>query len=117
MIYFLTGVISCNIHVCLTWRISVDKLTLVCKIDNRHLSVFIDDPIGSTRADCFPGRDDYLCDSYYQNESISQNSKTNEIIYTVHRRINQKINGNWSCRHGTSHDEATVEVTVLGNGK
>lgn len=115
--YISIGVHSCNIPVCLTWRISVDKLILVCKVDDLHNWVFIDDPFGSRRADCFPAIDDSSCDSYKTNESITQNLTTHEIIYTVHGGINNRLNGNWSCRHGTNLHVATVEVTVLEMGK
>lgn len=112
IVMFPKGVNSCNIPVCLTWRISVDKLTLVCIVDDFYHRVFIDDPVGCTRADCFPDIDDPSCDSYKTNESITQNLTTHEIVYTVQVGINNKLSGNWSCRHGTNLHVATAEVTV-----
>lgn len=116
IVIFPTGVHLCSFRVCLTWRISVKKLTLVCKVDGLHLSVFIDDPLGHRRADCFLYKDEALCDAYYKNESITQNPRTHEIVYTWHGQIDNKLNGNWTCKHGSSRDVATVEVTVLEIG-
>lgn len=111
--YILAGINACNLQTCLEWRISVDELTLICKIDNLHLLVLIDDPAGSTRADCYPDTEHTTCESYYENESITQNPTTKEIVYTVHGKIDHHLNGKWSCRHGTRLNVATVEVTVL----
>lgn len=107
------GINACNLQTCLEWRISVDELNLICKINNLHLLVLIDDPSGSTRADCYPDTEHTTCESYYENESITQNMTTKEIVYTVHGKIDHRLNGKWSCRHGTRLNVATVEVTVL----
>lgn len=52
-----------------------------------------------------------VCDSYHLNASIIFNS--NKTIYTEKGHIDNKVNGNWTCRHGTKRDIAQVEVTVL----
>lgn len=113
LFYMKAGINACNLQTCMEWRISVDELTLICKIEHFHLLVLIDDPSGSTRADCYPDTEHTTCESYYENESITQNPKTKEIVYTVHGKIDHRLNGNWSCRHGTRLNVATVEVTVL----
>lgn len=65
------------------------------------------------QADCLPPRPFSKCDPYYKNGSITQNPRTNETIYIVKGKIDNYINGNWTCRHGTRKDVAYVEVTVL----
>lgn len=93
-------------------------MTLTCKVDNLHLSIFIEDPFGKRQADCVQPYPSVKCDSYYKNGSITQNSTTKETIFTVQGKIDKSINGNWTCRHGEHKDIAKVEVTVfntLGN--
>lgn len=108
-----SGSFSCRTHVCLNWKVSLNELMLICKIDNLHLKVFIGDQYGNTQADCLPPRPFSKCDPYYKNGSISQNPRTNETIYIVKGNIDYHINGNWTCRHGTRKDVAHVEVTVI----
>ncbi|XP_052066131.1 uncharacterized protein LOC127705817 isoform X2 [Mytilus californianus] len=103
----------CNIQTCFTWKISKNRLTLTCKVDDLHLSVFIDDPFGKVQADCVQPHPFVKCEPYYKNGSITQNSTTKETIFTVQGKIDKSINGNWTCRHGTHRDIAKVEVTVL----
>ncbi|XP_063398898.1 uncharacterized protein LOC134683519 [Mytilus trossulus] len=107
------GTYSCRTHVCFNWKISSSELILTCKVDNLHLKVIIGDQYGNMQADCLPPRPFSKCDPYYKNGSITQNPKTNETIYIVKGKIDNYINGNWTCRHGTRKDVAYVEVTVL----
>lgn len=71
--------------------------------------IFIDNQFGREVADCIPD----FCHSYHQNASIIQLLKTNETIYSVNGQIDNKVNGNWTCRHGSNLDTAKVDVTVL----
>ncbi|XP_076114114.1 uncharacterized protein LOC143082355 isoform X2 [Mytilus galloprovincialis] len=103
----------CNIQTCFTWKISKNRLTLTCKVDDLHLSIFIEDPFGKRQADCVQPYPSVKCDSYYTNGSITQNSTTKETIFTVQGKIDKSINGNWTCRHGERKDIAKVEVTVF----
>lgn len=98
---------------CLTWKVNVQQLTLMCKVNNLHLRVLIGDPFGNIQADCLPLTSNSICDSFYRNGTIIQNRMTNETIYIVKGKIDRHINGNWTCRHGTRREVARVEVTVL----
>lgn len=69
--------------------------------------VYIYDQFNKEVANCYEN----LCDSYHLNASII--FKSNKTIYTVTGHIDNKVNGNWTCRHGTKRDIAQVEVTVL----
>lgn len=111
--FCILGTFSCRSHVCLNWKISSSELILTCKVDNLHLKVIIGDQYGNMQADCLPPRPFSKCDPYYKNGSITQNPRTNETIYIVKGKIDNYINGNWTCRHGTRKDVAYVEVTVL----
>lgn len=71
--------------------------------------IFIENQFNNRVADCVPD----LCESYHQNATIIQIFESNKTIYTVYGQIDKKVNGNWTCRHGTNKDIAQVEVTVL----
>lgn len=113
LFFFSIETYSCNTRVCFTWKVNTNELTLICKINDLHLRVMIKDQFGNTQADCLPPTSASICEPYYRNGTIIQNRKTNETIYRVKGNINRHINGNWTCRHGTRKDVASVEVTVL----
>lgn len=100
---------QCSIAICFTWKVSFNSLTLNCKVNSWNHRIFIDNQFGIAVADCIPS----FCDSYHPNASINQLLASNEVIYTVSGRIDKRINGNWTCRHGSKFKLAKVEVTVL----
>lgn len=51
------------------------------------------------------------CTSHFKNSSIVQDLKTNITTLIVRGHINNKVNGPWSCYHGTNTGNATVIVT------
>lgn len=111
---FIPAVISsCRNDICFTWKVSLQTLTLICKVDNLHLSVYIGDPTGKLQADCLPPSHPNNCEPYYKNSSVIQYRSTNETVFRVNGNIDYSINGNWTCRHGTRKEIATVEVSVL----
>lgn len=91
----------------------VDKLTLICKVNNLHFKVLIEDPVGQLQADCLPPIPESKCTSHFKDRSISQNIKTNETTFILKGNIDSHVNGYWTCRHGTKVDLAKVDVTVL----
>lgn len=101
----------CSSNVCLTWRLSQDELTLICKINKMYLRVFFDDPYGNTQADCLPPYKNN-CEAYYQNGSVYFDSTTKEAIFTTKGTIDHQLNGKWGCRYGTSRDKSEVFVLV-----
>lgn len=107
----------CNTSICLDWELDVNKLTLTCRIKHIHLRVFIDDPYGNMQAVCLPPYP-FVCEAYYKYGSISYSSITKEIKFIVKRGTNQKVEGYWTCRHGTGRDISKSFVsmrTTIGN--
>ncbi|CAG2223610.1 unnamed protein product [Mytilus edulis] len=104
---------SCRNDICFTWKVNVRTLTLICKVDNLHLSIFIGDPTGKLQADCLPPSQPNNCEPYYKNSSVIQYRSTNETVFQVNGKIDYTVNGNWTCRHGTRKEIASVEVSVL----
>lgn len=105
----------CKTSICLDWTLDVNKkLTLTCKIPDIRLRVFIYGPSGNTQAVCIPPYP-FDCEPYYKNGSMSYNTITNEIRFIVQGESGQKIEGNWTCRHGTRRDISTVFVSTLGS--
>lgn len=114
VLFYINAVISsCRNDICFTWKVSLQTLTLICKVDNLHLSVYIGDPTGKLQADCLPPSHPNNCEPYYKNSSVIQYRSTNETVFRINGNIDYSINGNWTCRHGTRKEIATVEVSVL----
>lgn len=111
--YQIYGANSCETYVCLKWKVTLNELRLTCKVTKLHFKVWILDQFGNVQASCIPSTPLNKCETYYRNGTISQNSQTNETIFTVSGYIDYHINGNWTCRHGRRRDVAQVEVTVL----
>ncbi|CAG2223614.1 unnamed protein product [Mytilus edulis] len=101
----------CRKSICLEWRVTENKLMLICQIHDVHLLVLIADPNGNILADCLPSFHSN-CDAYYKNGTMSYITSTKEVIFTVHGTINNKVNGNWTCRHGAKGDRAVAFVSV-----
>lgn len=93
--------------------VEYNRLTLTCKVGILDFWVKIVDPLGNIRAQCLPPAAQKPCDSLYNNGSISQNIKTNETIYELKGKIDNRVNGNWKCLHGTKLETGFVDVTVL----
>ncbi|XP_052066133.1 uncharacterized protein LOC127705818 [Mytilus californianus] len=114
VLFYINVVISsCRNDICFTWKVTVTTLTLTCKVDNLHLSIYIGDPNGKLQADCLPPSQPNNCEPYYKNSSVIQYKSTNETVFQVNGYIDYSVNGNWTCRHGTRKEIATVEVSVL----
>lgn len=107
------GISSCNINICLAWSVNEKILTLICKVDKLHHKVRFFNQYHKTQGYCLQPFPAPHCFAFYRNSSISQNVSTNETYLTVKGVINNNINGQWSCLHGTNLDAAIVNVTVL----
>lgn len=104
---------QCSDGVCLTWKVSEEQLTLICKVGQILHRVKIVNPSGCLQGDCLPPIPATKCDSYHKNDTITLNTTTNEIIYTLRGHIDDKVNGKWTCKHGEGTGNADVDVTVL----
>lgn len=112
IILIMEGVSTCGIHVCLTWKIIPNHLVLTCKVDDLHQIVLIDDNFDKEQGYCLSPHPKSSCRNEYDNGTIYQNLNLNETIFSVRGIIDSRVNGNWTCRHGTSKDKVTVEVTI-----
>lgn len=71
------------------------------------------DPLGYIMAVCQPPTTILKCFNYKGEGKISQNPKTNITTYVIKRMMDKLLNGNWTCKHGTNFNVASVEVFVL----
>ncbi|CAC5409023.1 unnamed protein product [Mytilus coruscus] len=106
-----SGSSMCNTNICLDWKMDVNKLTLTCRIKHLHLRVFMYDPHGTTQAVCLPPYP-FVCEAYYKYGSMSYSSISKEIQFTVNRETSKKMEGYWTCRHGTGRDISKVFVSM-----
>lgn len=102
----------CNIRICLTWSVNEKTLTLRCKVDQLRFKVKIVNQFHNALGYCLHPVPVPHCFPFYKNSSITQNASTNVTSLIVEGLINTKINGQWSCVHGTNLDAAIVNVTV-----
>ncbi|VDI51409.1 Hypothetical predicted protein [Mytilus galloprovincialis] len=105
---------TCSIHICLHWTTRKGVLKIICQIDDLILPVSIQNNLGEEIARCSIPFPNSLCTPRYKNIAILQNLSTNETIVKVKGRIDQRINGNWSCRHGFGKNkyEANIEINI-----
>lgn len=101
----------CSKSICLEWRVTENRLMLICQIHEVRLLVLIADPNGNIMADCLPSFQSN-CEAYYKNGTMNYNASTKEVVFTVHGTINNKVNGNWTCRHGAKGNIAVAFVSV-----
>lgn len=106
---------TCCIHMCLQWTVRQDILQIICKVDELQLPVYIHNNFGMEVARCSTPFPYPLCTAAYNNTTVQQNIITNETIVLIRGKIDQSINGNWSCRHGFGRNKykAFTDIKVL----
>lgn len=116
MYYSFSVIFSCGVHVCLTWEAKKDNITFKCKVSNLLWEVSFKNHENKDQGYCsfpipFP-----MCRSSHKLNVISQDRKTNTTVLVIQRHVDSRLNGPWKCYHGTNHDSAIVNVTVLKKG-
>lgn len=107
-----TVILSCNIHVCLTWQAEKDGISFKCKVNKLSWKVMFYNPLNQELAHCLTPIPVPECFTT-PNNTIRQSSITNTTIFIMKQHIQSSLNGQWKCTHGTNIDEATVNITVL----
>ncbi|XP_052065600.1 uncharacterized protein LOC127705325 isoform X2 [Mytilus californianus] len=114
LIILVTESNLCSIDICFNWKITTNALILKCKVPSVIHRLMIINQFDKILADCVPPPTTAQnCASDFKNGSIRYDAMSNETIFTMTGTINHHLNGNWTCRHGTSLDIAQVEVTVI----
>ncbi|CAC5382471.1 unnamed protein product [Mytilus coruscus] len=96
------------------WTVDRRLLTLTCKVHRMVFSVSFHDPLNQEVAYCSPPIPTQTCFSHYGNGSVYQQLSTNETVFVLRGKINNKINGNWSCLHGASKDRTSIGIHLTG---
>ncbi|CAG2198223.1 unnamed protein product [Mytilus edulis] len=107
----------CNIDVCLTWSATKEKISFKCKVNALLFTVKFFNQLHQEQAYCASPIPHVLCFPLLSNSNITQDVVHNITILTLERRIDDRINGAWTCCHGTNVDKAVVNVTVLRRGE
>ncbi|CAG2213292.1 unnamed protein product [Mytilus edulis] len=110
---FHLGILVCRCHLCLTWGLYRHNLHLTCKTDDLQLKIIFYDNLDDEKGFCLLSYPTPSCHTHLQNDSISINLVTNETELVVDIS-NKDIDGRWSCRHGTHHEYAMVNITRMG---
>lgn len=116
LISYAVGILphsTCSINMCLRWTLKRDILKIICKVDDLHLPVYLFNNFGTEIARCiipfpFPSCTTTLNDT----TTVEQNAYTNETIVWVRGRIDQSINGNWSCQHGYGRKKYKADIEI-----
>lgn len=114
---FLVGILPCNIDMCLTWSARKDKITFKCTVNELSFSVMFYNQFNKEQAYCSLPKPSPQCYRISKNCTITQDVIRNTTILTVRGRIDNDINGRWTCYHGSNVHEAVVNVTVMREGK
>ncbi|XP_052063333.1 uncharacterized protein LOC127703001 [Mytilus californianus] len=105
---------NCVCQICMKWTVDRRLLTLTCKVHRMVFSVSFHDPLNQEVAYCSPPIPTQTCFSHYGNGSVYQQLSTNETVFVLRGKINNKINGNWSCLHGASKDRTSIGIHLTG---
>lgn len=91
-----------------------DRLRLVCKVKNFELEVYIRNSLGDQQIRCLIPYPKPSCFAY--NGDVTQNLSSNITVWTLAEdlRRDHRVNGKWSCSHGTNNERATVSVNIQG---
>lgn len=115
--FFFIETQSCNINVCLTWSAMKNEITFKCRVNALSWQVKFFNQFHKEQAYCMSPIPFSHCFSLSTNCTITQDAQHNITMLTVRGRIDKRINGGWTCYHGTNVDNAVVNVTVLREGK
>lgn len=117
--FFFLELQSCNIDVCLTWSATKEKISFKCKVNSLLFTVKFFNQLHEEHAYCLSPIPLVSCYSLLDKDKsiITQDALRNITILTLEKRIDDTINGAWTCFHGTEVDKAVVNVTVLRGGK
>lgn len=103
---------------CLRWTVQHNQITFICKIDKLQHPVHFYDNYEREIAYCNIPNPRPECTSLPKQHknvtvTVTQNPYKLETVLIVNGKIDQRLNGNWSCRHGTNLFEADVEINIL----
>lgn len=113
-IVFTSVILSCDVHVCLTWEAQRENITFKCKVSHLQWRVYFYNPLNKEEGHCLSPIPISTC--YSSHNVISQDRKTNTTFLVIHREVDNKLDGPWKCIHGTRREEAIVNVTVIHKG-
>lgn len=107
-------ILTCDVHVCLTWEAEKGNITFKCKVSALRFEVHFLNPANDDLGFCVSPVPVPGC--YSRDNVISQDLETNTSVLVIQRHIDNRLNGPWKCRHGTNVDAAIVNVTVIHQG-
>ncbi|XP_052103371.1 uncharacterized protein LOC127736820 isoform X2 [Mytilus californianus] len=105
-------IISCDVHVCLTWEAENEKITFKCRVSRLKWRLYFYNPDNKEEGHCLNPIPFPLCYSS-NNNVISQDLRTNTTVLLIHGHVKKKLIGTWKCVHGTERDKAFVNVSVI----
>lgn len=109
-------IISCGVHVCLTWEVEKENITFKCKVSNLQWNLRFVNPAMIEQGYCLSPLPISECYPSEPSNLISQDRRTNTTVLIIRRHVNGSFNGPWKCIHGTKQDKAVVNVTIIHKG-
>lgn len=97
-------------------EVKKEYLILKCKVSRLLYVVSFNNPDNIEEGYCLTLFPFPKCFSIDMHNAISQDRKTNTTILTINRKIVGRINGPWTCLHGSQWDRAVINVTVFEDG-
>ncbi|CAC5374571.1 unnamed protein product [Mytilus coruscus] len=101
-------------QICMSTKIRNDRLQLVCKVNHLELEVYIRDPLGDQKTRCVIPNPKPECFTYDGDATQSLSSNMTVLTLNKNSTNNHRVNGEWSCLHGTYNERATAIVNIQG---
>lgn len=98
-------------QVCMSTKVQNGRFQLACKVKHLELEVYITNPLGIQQSRCLIPYPKPLCDA--SNGDAVQILPSNLTVLTLGEdyKIHHRLNGKWTCFHGTNNERASIDVT------
>lgn len=106
----ITGSQLCTIDICLKWKVRRSTLDLSCIVNKLHSRVEFYNQDKQIQGYCILPFPEPQCYSFNRRARLIQNKNVTTLTVIG---INSKINGLWSCHHGTNIGESAVNISVV----
>ncbi|VDI35981.1 Hypothetical predicted protein [Mytilus galloprovincialis] len=101
-------------QICISSKVQNGRFQLACKVKHLELEVYFRDPIGTQQSRCLIPYPKPLCDA--SNGDAVQFLPSNLTVLTLREDFKKyhRLNGKWTCLHGTNNERATIDVYNQG---
>lgn len=107
------GILQCESSMCLTWRVHNNILKFRCQTTRINAKISFFNQYNEEQGYCVLPYEYAFCTNYDPNRLIYQNITSMETFLEIRDRVDQHLNGNWSCHYGRNLEFAYVNVNII----